>query len=90
MADIPDQPVVRRVEHVMQRNGQFDDAEAGAEMSAGDRDRADGFGAQLVGHLAKRALRQTAQIVGALIVSRSGVGESMGRTSSPQRTKAKA
>ena len=41
MADVPDQPVVRRVEHVVQRDGQFDDAEAGAEMAAGYRDRVD-------------------------------------------------
>src|SRR5690606_14535443 len=32
VADIPDQPVVWRIENVMQRNGQFDHAEAGAEM----------------------------------------------------------
>ena len=36
MTDIPDQPVMRRVEDVVQRQGQLDDAEAGAEMTAGD------------------------------------------------------
>ena len=46
MADVPDQPVVGRVEHVMQRDGQFDHAEPGAELAAGDGDGADGFGAQ--------------------------------------------
>ena len=35
VADIPDQPVGRRVEDVVQRDRQFDDAEAGAEMPAG-------------------------------------------------------
>ena len=30
MADVPDQPVVRRVEHVVQRDRQLDDAKAGA------------------------------------------------------------
>src|SRR5271168_2672905 len=35
MPDIPDQSVVRRVEDVMQRHGQLDDAEACAEMTAG-------------------------------------------------------
>ena len=41
VADVPDQPVVRRVEHVVQRHRQFDHAEAGAEMPAGDRHRVD-------------------------------------------------
>jgi hypothetical protein len=36
VADVPDEPVVRRVEDVVQRDGQFDDAEAGAEMAAGE------------------------------------------------------
>ena len=53
MADVPDQPVARRVEHVVQGDGQLDDAEAGAEMAAGDRDRVDGLRAQLVGDLPK-------------------------------------
>ena len=39
VADIPDQPVVRRVEDVVQRDRQLDDAEAGAEMAAGDARR---------------------------------------------------
>ena len=39
MADIPDQPVARRVEDVVQRDRQLDDAEAGAEMAAGDARR---------------------------------------------------
>ena len=41
VADVPDQPVVRRVEHIMDRDGQLDHAEPGAEMAAGDRDRRD-------------------------------------------------
>ena len=41
VADIPDQPVARRVEDVVQRDRQLDDAEPGAEMAAGDRDRGD-------------------------------------------------
>ena len=48
MADVPDQPVARGVEDVMQRDGELDDAEAGAEMPAGDRDRVDRFLAQFV------------------------------------------
>ena len=64
MADVPDQAVVGRVEHPVQRDGQFDHAEAGAEMAAGDRDRVDGLLAQLVGELAQVLLGQPPQILG--------------------------
>ena len=43
VADVPDQPVGRRVENVVQRDRQLDDAEAGAEMAAGDGDSVDGL-----------------------------------------------
>ncbi len=62
VADVPDQPVARRVEHIVQRHRQLDDAESGAEVAAGHRHRADRFGAQLVGELAQLADRQGAQI----------------------------
>ncbi len=64
MTDIPDQPVMRRVEDVVQRHGQLDDAEAGAEMTAGDRNRVDQLGAQLVGELPQIFFRQLPQIGG--------------------------
>ena len=64
VADVPDQPVARRVEDVVQRDGQLDHAEAGAEMAAGDRDRVDGLGAQLVGELAQARLVELAQVSG--------------------------
>ncbi len=51
VADVPDQPVGRRVEDVMQRHRELDDAKPGAEMAAGDRDRVDGFTPQFVGKL---------------------------------------
>ena len=63
MADVPDQPVARRVEDVVQRGGQFDDAEAGAEMAAGDRDGVDGFQPQFVGDLPDLFDLEPAQIV---------------------------
>ena len=63
MADVPDQAVARGVEDVMQGGGQFDDAEAGAEMAAGDRDRIDGFLTQLVGDLPDLFHLEPAQIV---------------------------
>ena len=47
MADIPDQPVVRRVEDIVERNRELDDAETGAEMAAGDRDGVDQFAVYL-------------------------------------------
>ncbi len=53
VADIPDQPVVRRIEDGVQGNGQFDDAKAGAEMAARDGDGVDDFLAQFVGKLAQ-------------------------------------
>jgi hypothetical protein len=53
MADVPDQPVLRRVEDVMQRHRELDHAQAGAEMAAGDRDGRDRLLAQLVGQLAQ-------------------------------------
>ena len=62
MADVPDQFVFRRVEHVMQRDGKLDDAETGAEMSAGDRDRVDCFSAQLIGNLLEIGNRMSAEV----------------------------
>src|SRR5581483_3524612 len=62
MPDIPDQPVLRGVEHIVDGDGQLDDAEPGAEMPAGDRYRVDQFGAQLVGKLAQIRFRQFPQI----------------------------
>ena len=47
----------------MDRGGQFDDAEAGAEMSAGDGNRIDGFLTQFIGHLPDLFHLEPAQIV---------------------------
>ena len=55
MADVPDEAVARRVEHVVQRDRQFDDAETGAEMAAGDGDGIDRLLAQFVGKLTQLA-----------------------------------
>ena len=60
VADVPDQPVVRRVEDVVQRDGQLDDAEPGAQMAAGVRDGVDQLSAQLVRQLRQVAFRQSA------------------------------
>ncbi len=64
VADIPDDAVVGGVEDVVEGDGELDDAEAGAEMAAGDRDGVDGLGAQLRGELGEIALGQLAQIRG--------------------------
>ena len=76
VADVPDQDVARGVEHVMQRRGQFDDAEAGAEMAAGYRDGVDRFLTQLVGDLADLVHLEPAQIVrGADCVEKRGLAK---------------
>jgi hypothetical protein len=64
MADVPDDAVSRRIENIVQRHGQFDHAETGAQMSAGDRHRADGLGAQFLGDLGEVVLAELAQIGG--------------------------
>ena len=62
VADVPDQPVLRGVEHVMERDRQLDDPEPGAEMAARDRDGVDGLLAQLVRQLAQLAAVQPTQV----------------------------
>ena len=75
VADIPDDPVARCVEHIVQRGGQFDHAQAGAEMPAGDRDDVDQVGAQLVGELAQLVLLQLAQVFRQVdLVQQRGLG----------------
>ena len=49
MADIPDEAIARRVEDVMQRDGEFDGAEPGGEMAAHLADGLDEKLAQFVG-----------------------------------------
>ena len=62
VADVPDEPVVRRVENAVQRDGQFDDAEARAEMPSGDRNDVNGLLAELGRHLLQRVPRERAQL----------------------------
>ncbi len=49
MADIPDDPVFRRIEHRVQSHRQFDNPQPGPQMATGFRNRADRLGPQLVG-----------------------------------------
>ena len=62
MPDIPDHPVVRRVEHRVERDGQLHHPERGAEMAAGDRYRVDRLRAQFVSQLPQLLHREVAQI----------------------------
>ena len=64
MADVPDQTVARRVEDVVDRGGQLDDAEAGAEVAAGHRHGVDGFLTKFVCDLPHLLDLELAKIVG--------------------------
>jgi hypothetical protein len=63
VADIPHQTVIRRIEDVMQGDGQFDHPEARAEMPAGLADRVEQVLAQFVGQGFQLGLAQTAQLI---------------------------
>ena len=71
MAYIPDHSVARRIEDVVQRHGQFDNAEPGSEVATGHRNRTDRFGTQLVRHLSKLTIAQVPQI-GSVLHNSSG------------------
>ena len=62
MADVPDQAIVRRVIQIMQRDGQFDHAEPGAEMSADAGHRFDQVFAQLARDIGQFAFVELAQV----------------------------
>ena len=62
MAHIPDQPIIRRVENIMDSRGQFDNAEPCPQMATGLRNRINGFGAQFIGKLAQLRNFELAQI----------------------------
>ena len=63
MADIPDQAIAGRIEDVVNGRGQLDHAEAGAEVTAGHRDRVDGLLTELVGDLLHLLDLELAQVV---------------------------
>ncbi|PAV93547.1 hypothetical protein WR25_05758 [Diploscapter pachys] len=56
MPDVPDQPVARRIENIVDRGGQLDHAQSGAEVATGRPDGGDRLLPQLV--------RQLAQLLG--------------------------
>jgi hypothetical protein len=64
MADVPDQPVIGRVEDVVERNGELDHAKPCAKVPARDRNGRDRLGPQLVRQLTQLLGREAAQGVG--------------------------
>jgi len=66
VAHVPHQLVVRRVEDIMDRDSQFDHAEAGAKVPARCADGVDHFGAQFIGQLAELFGLEAAQVVGSV------------------------
>ena len=82
VADVPDQPVGRRVEDMVQRDGQFDHAEPGAEMAAGLGDRVDGLGAQFIGQLLSCSADRFFMSLGCRTRSSNGVLEASGKSNS--------
>ena len=65
MADIPDQPVMRRLEDIVKRHRQLDDAKTGAQMATCLRHRANRRRTKLTCKILKVALGQPAQIIDA-------------------------
>ncbi len=64
VADVPDQKVARRVEDVVERDGQLDDAEPRAQMPAGHRNGVDGLRPEFLGHLREVVLGEPAKVFG--------------------------
>ena len=62
MAHVPDQLVVRRIEYVMQRGGQLDDAETRSQMAGIQRELLDDESTQLVAVADQFLLRKFPQI----------------------------
>ena len=55
VSDIPDDAIGRRIEHIVQRDREFDRTEIGGQVAAGARDRIDDVITQLIGK--RRQLR---------------------------------
>src|SRR5262249_41591290 len=62
VADVPDETVARRIEQPVQRDGQLDDAETGAEVAARGRHRFDQIRAQLVGDVLELRFGNLAEV----------------------------
>ena len=76
---IPDQAIFGCVEHVMQRDGELDRAQVGAEVATGARHAVEHISAQFVGQAAELATRHSAQIGGVVDgLKQSGHGHECG------------
>jgi hypothetical protein len=62
VADIEDQAVMRRVEDLVDGDGQLDHAEACAEMATCHRNSVDGFLAQFISQLPELLAREVARV----------------------------
>ncbi len=62
MPDIPDQTVIRRIEHGVNGDGQFDNAKTRAKMATGGGHGIDRFTAQFVGKLFQLRIVKAAHI----------------------------
>jgi len=66
VADVPDDAVVRRVEHRMQRQRQFHRAQVGRQVAAGARNRLEHEATQFLGQRLELAPVQRAKVCGAV------------------------
>ena len=66
MPDVPDQPVIRRIEDIVDCGRQFDYTQTSAQMTAGNGNGADHFRTQFVGKLPEVFGLQFAEIGGIL------------------------
>ncbi len=64
VAHVPDQPVARRIEEIMERDGQFHDAQPRAQMTARHGDGVDQFCPQFIRKLRQLLGLELAQILG--------------------------
>ena len=60
--DVPDQPIPRQVEHVVQRHREFHDPEAGAQMAAGPSQGSQDLAAHLGGEIRELPGIQSAHV----------------------------
>ena len=75
VADVPHELVARRVERVVQRDGQLDDAEPRADVAAGSRADVDQARAHVVGQVAQLVAAQPRRSAGDATRSRTLMGE---------------
>ena len=64
MTDVPHDPIFGGVENVVQRDGEFDDAQTSAQMPPGHGNGIDRLGAKLVGNLLEPALVELPEVAG--------------------------